>query len=157
MAVMSAALSMTDVDLVRSGKNLLDQVSWSVQDSERWVVLGPNGAGKSTLLSLASARQHPTRGTVEILDETLGRVDVFELRPRIGLTSSHLADQIPGGETVADVVLTAAYGVAGRWREHYDEADTERAAQLLSDWNLQGLADRKFGSLSSGERARTSR
>ena len=151
---MSAALSMTDVDLVRSGKNLLEQVSWSVQDSERWVVLGPNGAGKSTLLSLASARQHPTRGTVEILDETLGRVDVFELRPRIGLTSSHLADQIPGGETVADVVLTAAYGVAGRWREHYDEADTERAAQLLSDWNLQGLADRKFGSLSSGEKKR---
>ncbi len=154
MAGMSAALSMTDVDLVRSGKNLLEQVSWSVQDSERWVVLGPNGAGKSTLLSLASARQHPTRGTVEILDETLGRVDVFELRPRIGLTSSHLADQIPGGETVADVVLTAAYGVAGRWREHYDEADTERAAQLLSDWNLQGLADRKFGSLSSGEKKR---
>ena len=70
MAGMSAALSMTDVDLVRSGKNLLEQVSWSVQDSERWVVLGPNGAGKSTLLSLASARQHPTRGTVEILDET---------------------------------------------------------------------------------------
>lgn len=154
VAIMSAALSMTDVDLVRSGKNLLDQVSWSVQDSERWVVLGPNGAGKSTLLSLASARQHPTRGTVEILDETLGRVDVFELRPRIGLTSSHLADQIPGGETVADVVLTAAYGVAGRWRERYDEADTQRAAQLLSDWNLQGLADRKFGSLSSGEKKR---
>lgn len=151
---MSAALSMTEVDLVRGEKHLLRQVSWTVQDSERWVVLGPNGAGKSTLLSIASARQHPTRGAVQILEETLGRVDVFELRPRIGLTSAPLADQIPGAETVADAVLTAAYGVAGRWREHYDTADTDRAARLLGDWNLQVLADRRFGTLSSGEKKR---
>ena len=151
---MSAALSMTEVDLVRSGKNLLEQVSWSVQDSERWVVLGPNGAGKSTLLSLASARQHPTRGTVEILDETLGRVDVFELRPRIGLSSAPLAGQIPHAETVGDVILTAAYGVTGRWREEYDDADVQRAEDLLATWGLTELRERSYGTLSEGERKR---
>lgn len=151
---MSAVVNMTDVDLVRGTKNLLEQVSWTVQDSERWVVLGPNGAGKSTLLSIAAARLHPTRGAVEILDETLGRVDVFELRPRIGLTSAPLADQIPARETVFDTVVTAAWGVAGRWRERYEQTDEDRAHQLIKDWDLQRLIDRKFGSLSSGEKKR---
>lgn len=151
---MSAVLSMSDVDLVRGNKKLLDQVSWTVNDSERWVVLGPNGAGKSTLLSIAAARLHPTRGAVKILDETLGRVDVFELRPRIGLTSAPLAEQIPPGETVFNAVLTAAWGVAGRWREQYEDTDDDRAHQLLRDWDLQTLMDRKFGSLSSGEKKR---
>lgn len=151
---MSAVLKMTDIDLVRGEKKLLDHVSWTVNDSERWVVLGPNGAGKSTLLSIAAARLHPTRGSAEILDETLGRVDVFELRPRIGLTSAPLAEQIPARETVFNTVVTAAWGVAGRWREQYDDADTDRANVLLRDWDLQGLADRKFGSLSSGEKKR---
>lgn len=151
---MSAVLSMTDVDLLRGNKTLLDRVSWTVDAAQRWVVLGPNGAGKSTLLSIAAARLHPTRGIVKILDETLGRVDVFELRPRIGLTSAPLAEQIPARETVFDVVVTAAWGVAGRWREQYDKADDDRAHQLLADWDLQGLIDRKFGSLSSGEKKR---
>lgn len=154
LGTMSAVLSMSDVDLVRGNKKLLDQVSWTVNDSERWVVLGPNGAGKSTLLSIAAARLHPTRGAVKILDETLGRVDVFELRPRIGLTSAPLAEQIPPGETVFNAVLTAAWGVAGRWREQYEDTDDDRAHQLLRDWDLQTLMDRKFGSLSSGEKKR---
>lgn len=151
---MSAVLTMTDVDLVRSNTSLLNGVSWSVQDSERWVVLGPNGAGKSTMLSIAAARLHPTRGSVEILGETLGHVDVFDLRPRIGLTSAPLAEQIPAGETVFDTVVTAAWAVAGRWREQYDKADEDRAHQLLTDWDLQALTQRRFGSLSSGEKKR---
>ena len=62
-----------------------------------------------------------------MLGERLGAVDVFELRPRIGLSSAALADRLPAGERVADVVVTAAYAVTGRWRERYDAADHERA------------------------------
>ena len=106
---MSSVLEVADVSVVRGAKTLLDSVNWTVQDGERWVILGPNGAGKSTLLSIAAARLHPTTGMVDILDEILGAVDVFELRPRIGLSSAPLAGQIPHAETVANVVLTAAY------------------------------------------------
>ena len=114
---MSAVLELVDVSVVRGEKTLLDSVNWTVQDGERWVILGPNGAGKSTLLSIAAARLHPTTGMVDILDEILGAVDVFELRPRIGVSSATLATQIPNAETVRNVIVTAAYGVTGRWRE----------------------------------------
>ena len=92
---MSAVVEMVDVSVVRGQKTLLDSVDWVVNEGERWVILGPNGAGKTTLLSIAAARLHPSRGMVDILDEILGAVDVFELRPRIGLTSAVLATQIP--------------------------------------------------------------
>ena len=91
------------------------------------MILGPNGAGKTTLLQVAAAQLHPTSGVASILDETLGAVDVFDLRPRIGLTSAALAERIPRHERVHDVVVSASYGVVGRWREDYDDLDHERA------------------------------
>ena len=152
---MSTVLNLHNVNVVRGGRNILRDVSWSVNEGERWVVLGPNGAGKSTLLSIAAARLHPSGGEVEILDETLGAVDVFELRPRIGISSAASATQIPGHEKVSDVVVTAAYAVSGRWKEEYEAMDDARATELLADWGVEALAERTFGSLSDGERKRT--
>ena len=151
---MSAVVEMADVSVVRGRKTLLDAVDWVVREGERWVVLGPNGAGKTTLLSIAAARLHPTRGMVDILDEILGAVDVFELRPRIGLSSTVLAAQIPASETVRDCVVTAAYGVTGRWTERYDADDDARAQELMAAWGIDHLAERRFGTLSEGERKR---
>ena len=111
---MSEVLRLDGVSIVRGGSTLLDEVDWIVHAGERWVVLGPNGAGKTTLLQIAAALMHPTRGSASVLGERLGRVDVFELRPRIGLASAALADWLPRGERVLDVVLTAAYAVLGR-------------------------------------------
>jgi iron complex transport system ATP-binding protein len=114
---MSAVLDLQDVTVRRGTTTILDHVTWQVEDGQRWVVLGPNGAGKTTMLQIASGRMHPTSGTATILGERLGAVDVFELRPRIGVASAALADRISPAETVLDVVLTAAYGMTGRWRE----------------------------------------
>ncbi|HUW15621.1 MAG TPA: ATP-binding cassette domain-containing protein, partial [Actinomycetes bacterium] len=147
-------LQLRDVSVVKGRNRILDAVSWTVDEGERWVLLGPNGAGKTTLLQLAAARLQPTSGQVGLLDETLGAVDVFELRPRIGLASAALAEQIPDGERVADVVVTASYAVVGRWREAYDPLDMARAVGLLSALGAGGLAERRFGTLSEGERKR---
>ncbi|MFW5474172.1 ABC transporter ATP-binding protein [Knoellia sp. CPCC 206450] len=151
---MSDVLALAGVGVVRGETTLLDDVDWEVEEGQRWVVLGPNGAGKTTLLQLASARMHPTRGVVGILGEVLGAVDVFELRPRIGLASASLAERIPGGERVGDVVVTASYGVVGRWRESYDSLDHARASELLQALGADHLVDRTFGTLSEGERKR---
>jgi len=140
---------------VRRGPvTLLDGVDWTVEPDDRWVVLGPNGAGKTTLLRLAAAELHPTRGTVDVLGERLGRVNLVELRTRIGLSSASLGLRVPTDEIVRDVVVSAGYGVLGRWRERYDAADTDRAEELLAALGLRGFATRAYGTLSEGERKR---
>ena len=151
---MSDVLAFAGVGVRRGQTDLLVDVDWEVEEGQRWVVLGPNGAGKTTLLQLAAGRMHPTSGVAGILGEVLGAVDVFELRPRIGLSSSALAAAIPPRESVRDVVVTASWGATGRWREEYHQLDHERADELLQALGASHLADRTFGTLSEGERKR---
>ena len=151
---MAAVVDLAGVTIVRGSATLLDDIDWTVDEADRWVIIGPNGAGKTTLLQVVSAQIHPSSGVAGLLGEVLGTVDVFDLRPRIGLTSAALAERIPRGERVHDVVVSASYAVVGRWREEYDELDHERADELLSQMRIESLADRTFGTLSEGERKR---
>jgi iron complex transport system ATP-binding protein len=151
---MPSVLSLNDVSIVRDGNTILNAVNWTVEPDERWVILGPNGAGKTTMLQVAAAAIHPSQGSADVLGETLGQVDLFELRPRVGFASSAMARRIPGNETVVDVVLTAAYSVTGRWNEEYEDIDVRRAHRVLNEWKLDHLANRTFGALSDGEQKR---
>ena len=147
-------VQMEDVGVRRGAATLLNRVDWRVELDEKWVVLGPNGAGKTTLLRLAATELHPTRGLVYVLGERIGRTDVFGLRPRIGFSSASLASRIPGDEVVADLVISAGYAVLGRWRERYEDVDRARAIELLVALGMEGMAKRRFGTLSEGERKR---
>jgi iron complex transport system ATP-binding protein len=151
---MSAVLELAEVTIRRGDATLLDRVTWVVTEGQRWVVLGSNGAGKTTLLQVAAAQLYPTSGAIGVLGELIGTVDVFDLRPRIGLTSAALAERIPRDEKVSDVVVSASYAVVGRWREQYDDLDHDRARALLREVRADKLADRTFGTLSEGERKR---
>jgi iron complex transport system ATP-binding protein len=151
---MVAVVDLAGVTIIRDGATLIRDVTWQVDETDRWVIIGPNGAGKTTLLQVVSAQIHPSEGVAGLLGEVLGTVDVFELRPRIGLTSAAIAERIPRGERVHDVVVSASYAVLGRWREEYDELDHERADDLLAQLRIGQLADRTFGTLSEGERKR---
>lgn len=148
---MSTVAHLDAVDVVRNQTSLLHDVTWTIVSSERWVILGPNGAGKTTLLTLLASLMHPTSGELVVLDEQVGKTDVFELRPRVGFASSAMAKRIPRSETVRDAVLTAAQAVTGRWNEEYDTMDIRRAERVLGEWNLLELADRAVGTLSDGE------
>ena len=110
-----------------TNEDYVEDITWRIDEADRWVVIGPNGAGKTTLLQVLAAQIHPTYGVAGLLGEVLGTVDVFELRPRIGLTSAAIAERLPRGERVHDVVVSASYAVLGRWREEYDRLDHERA------------------------------
>ncbi|HEV2782106.1 MAG TPA: ABC transporter ATP-binding protein [Actinophytocola sp.] len=145
---------MANVGVRRGATHLLTGLDWQVELDERWVILGANGAGKTTLLRLAAAELHPTTGTVHVLGERLGRVDVFELRTRIGFCSAALLSRVPGEEKVGDLVVSAGYAVLGRWREAYESTDTARAAELMKALGVAHLGDRPFGTLSEGERKR---
>ncbi len=147
-------LKLRGVSVRRETSLLLRNVDWTAHADERWIVIGPNGAGKTTLLQVAATLLHPTEGTVDVLGERLGDVNVFELRPRIGLTSASLAERVPSGEKVIDLVLTASYAILGRWKEEYESADVTRAVELLDALGCAHLIRRRFATLSEGERKR---
>ena len=147
-------LELRDVSVRRGQKNILGPLNFAIAPGERWVVLGPNGAGKSMLLQILATRMFPTSGTVFLLDKQLGKVDVWELRTRIGICGALISEDIPPDEKVRDVVLTAAYAILGRWNEAYDLWDESRAVALLTTFGVRELADREYGTLSEGERKR---
>ena len=151
---MTAVAELAGVSVLRPGATLLDEVDWTIEEDQHWVVIGPNGAGKTTLLEILAGQLHPTRGVVGLLGEIMGAVDVFELRPRIGVSSAVLADRIPRQEAVDNVVVSASYAVMGRWIENYDPMDFDRAQQLMAQLRIDHLASRTFGTLSEGERKR---
>ena len=105
---MTTVALLDNVGFERDGRAILRDISWTIDQSQRWVIVGPNGAGKTTLLGMLASFVQPSQGTVTILGERLGRTDVFELRPRVGFASSDMARRIPDNETVTDAILTAA-------------------------------------------------
>jgi len=154
MLVGSLPLALRDVS-VRHGETwALDQVTLEVAADERWLVLGANGSGKTTLLRLAGGWAHPTSGTVEVLGERLGHVDVRQLRRRIGYLSSALTDQLRPELRALDVVRTARFAALEPWWHRYGPDDDARSKDALARMGVAQFAPRAFGSLSSGERQR---
>jgi len=133
------------------GPQVLFDVSLTVAAGEHWALLGPNGAGKSTLLSLASAQRFPSRGSVSILGQTLGRVDLRELRRSIGVVDVRL--RMPAELSVAEYVETGSTQTVQPLGP-VDDSVRRRAADLLSQLGLTTLADRSIAVCSQGERAR---
>ncbi len=148
-------MDFNNVTVMRDKRPILNNVDWRVESDQRWVIVGPNGAGKTTLLRVAAAQIHPSTGDAIILGNKLGQVNVFELRTRVGFASSAMANHIPNSEKVLDAVMTASYGITGRWNEKYEDIDERRARRVLAEWQLDELADRAFGTLSDGEKKRT--
>jgi len=134
---------------------LLDGIAWRAEPGERWALLGPNGAGKTTLLTLLAAVEFPSRGTVDVLGERLGRVDVFRLRERIGFVDARLGSRFAGELTVEQVVHTGGTGTIGLFEERLGVAERDRAAGLLETMGVADIAERRFGDCSHGERTRT--
>lgn len=151
---MSLVLDFNNVTVLRDKKPILNNIDWQISSNQRWVIIGPNGAGKTTLLRIAGAQIHPSTGQAKLLGSTLGEINVFELRTRIGFASNAMSVHIPNSETVLDSVMTASYGITGRWNEKYDAIDERRARRVLAEWQLEDLAERPFGTLSDGEKKR---
>jgi iron complex transport system ATP-binding protein len=147
-----AALRFRGVHLRRDGHPVLSGVDWEVGAGERWVVLGPNGSGKTTLIQLACGYLHPTLGTVEVLGQRLGRVDVRRLRRRIGLVSGAVTRMLVSSLTASEVVVSGRHGVLEPWWHRYSDDDRAEARRLLAVAGCTHVADRAFGVLSEGER-----
>ncbi len=147
-------IDLHQVVVVLDGRKILGPLSWRIEAGQHWVVLGPNGGGKSTLLRIASLALHPSEGRVIVLGHELGRVDIRQLRSRVGVSSASLVDQLRGSLTAEEIVRCGLYAALEPWWHSYTPADTERAEELLAQVGLAGYGSRTFGTLSSGERQR---
>ena len=141
-------------DRLRQRQPILTDLYWSVGPGEQWAVLGPNGAGKSTLLDVAAGMRHPSRGAVEILGETVGRVDLRALRERIGHVDVKTEEAFSPRRTALDVVLTGVTGTIQVLQERLGRGDRRRAAQLLQQFGCAAVTEHSFSSCSQGERRR---
>lgn len=151
---MTAVLELSDVTFRRNGKRIIDGISLTVAEGEHWALLGPNGAGKSTLLGFCAAVLFPSSGTVRILGEQMGRVDLSRLRHSIGHVNPR--HQLRYSLTVREVVMTgitATIDTPMRWTASDDES--ARADAMISAVGLSHKADDVWPTLSQGERGRT--
>jgi iron complex transport system ATP-binding protein len=150
---MSPVLELAEVTFRRQGKQILHGVSFTVRRGEHWALLGPNGAGKSTILGFCGAVTHPTTGTVRVLGEQLGRVELQALRRAIGHVNPRHPLRSP--LTVREVVLTGLTGsvdLPARWRPTAE--DLAKADTLIRGLGLAGKAEERWPTLSQGERGR---
>lgn len=145
-----------DLLVRRAGRPILGPLDLTIRRGERWAVIGANGSGKTTLLSVLGLTLWPTRGTVEVLGSRFGGVDARDLRQQIGLASSAIEGMLRDDLTPVDLVMTARYAATEPWWHEFTEADRARARVLLENLGIVQVADHPFGTLSAGERRRTS-
>ena len=150
----NTALKVEGVWVWRGERALLSEVSWRVEQGERWVVLGPNGAGKSTLLKVVTGEMFPTQGVAEVLGSKLGHVDVRELRKRMGFTGAFVNEAFRSEIPAIEAVMAGKHAARETWWHSYTPADRERAEGLLALLGCASLATAPFGNCSSGERQR---
>ncbi|RDH76610.1 ATP-binding cassette domain-containing protein [Mycolicibacterium moriokaense] len=151
---MTEVLALRDVTFRRNGKQIIDGISLAVQAGEHWALLGPNGAGKSTLLGFCAAVTFPTSGTVHILGEQMGRVELAGLRRLIGHVNPR--HRLQYSLSVRDVVLTgitATIDIPMRWAPNAEQRG--RADAIIAAVGLSHKADDVWPTLSQGERGRT--
>lgn len=131
-----------------SKKEVLHQVSLSIEEGEVFGILGPNGAGKTTLMSIFSTLIRPDCGSLEILGRDAMK-KTHAIRERINISSGN--PNFPWSLTVRENLNHSAmlYGLYGR--------DLRRAVdQAVSAFELEPHADSKFETLSTGTKQRVS-
>jgi iron complex transport system ATP-binding protein len=140
------------IDIV--AHRILGPLSLRIEAGQHWAIVGPNGCGKTTLLTLLGAQRLPFAGRVDVLGETLGRVDMRVLREEIGIVSHAIVDRIQPSTTVFDAVLAGRHNTTVTYWHQFTDADRSRATQLLADLGAGALGARRFVDCSQGERQR---
>ncbi len=134
------------------GAVLLDGVTLDVPAGALTALVGPNGAGKSTLLRVASGERAPDAGTVTMVGAD-GR-----MQPHAGAAPDDLARRravLPQESLLAFPFTSAEVAQLGRTPHRTGrEADAESVARALDAVGVAALADRRYPTLSGGEKQR---
>lgn len=144
-------LSLTNVSLERQNKKLLNNVTWQVNKGEHWAILGLNGSGKTSLLKLITAEYWTSQGSVEVLGNKFGGTDISNMRTKIGIVGSFIAEHLSPHMLAEKIVLTGKYKSSILYTE-YGEKELNEARQMLISIGGEHLLGRIYASLSQGEK-----
>jgi len=150
---MPPILSVSNLTVRRGDTHILDNLSWTVQKGEHWVILGANGSGKTSLLSSLTGYLSPTSGIVSVLGETFGETDWRELRTHVGIVSSSVRQMLADHEPALLTVISGKYAMIDYWGQ-VKSTDRAAAQRILKLVEAEYLADRRWEVLSQGERQR---
>src|SRR5947208_6638310 len=146
-----AYFAVDGISLRFGGLQVLDDVSFDVNQNEIVGLIGPNGAGKTTLFDVISGFHNPGRGHVWLRDQDILAERPFR-RAWLGLGRTFQTARLFQNETVLDTVKTACHrrmqggavagllaGMVGTVRSSRAEAEVDRRARSIID--RLGLGD----------------
>lgn len=147
-------LELQHVNVSRSSHHILRDIAWETYAGEHWVILGANGAGKTTLVRSLTGREVVDSGEVAISGRALREYSPEELGAMIGFASSSLISRLRPGQTVREVIKTAAWGQAVSFGEEYEDVDVRRTEDVACAFGVDHVIDHRFATLSEGEQQR---
>ncbi|QIM45974.1 ATP-binding cassette domain-containing protein [Streptococcus ruminicola] len=146
-----AQITLENVTLSRQNKTLLKDITWKVNKGEHWAILGLNGSGKTSLLKLITAEYWTSQGSVEVLGNKFGGTDISNMRTKIGIVGSFIAERLSPHMLAEKIVLTGKYKSSILYTE-YGEKELNEARQMLISIGGEHLLGRIYASLSQGEK-----
>ena len=148
---MEKIIKLENVSLAKQGRTILKDLNWQVKKGEHWAILGLNGSGKTTLLRLLMAEHWKTKGKVTVLGTEFGAGDIPQLRTKIGVVGSFIAERLPSHLIAEEIVLTGKYKSSILYAP-YGQAELDQAREMLVSLGGQDLIGRSYISLSQGEK-----
>ncbi len=144
-------IDIDSITVLRNDNRILDHVSFTADPGQHWVFLGPNGSGKTTFLNILIGYLWPSEGSVTVLGDRYGQIDLREKRRHIGMVSSALFERVPPGELFFDIVLSGQFASMGIYDEP-DDSDRNRARNIIAFLDRETVTERPWRVLSFGER-----
>ncbi len=149
---MTALLEASDLRRHFGGVAAVDGCSLAVEEGTITALIGPNGSGKTTVFNLITGYLSADSGTVRFLGKTLRRPDPTALF-RGGLSRTFQQARVFAALTlVENLVVAIQQPRRGLFRAATSQADRARAVEVLDEFGLAHLADRRAGELSFGQR-----
>jgi iron complex transport system ATP-binding protein len=144
-------ISATDVSVGYDDKLVIDGVGLRAGPGEVVGLIGPNGSGKTTFLRTLYAALRPRAGLVAIDDEPVTTLRGAELARRVAVVAQETPSDLP--VTVADMVLLGR-APHRKALAPFSREDHQAVAAALTRVGARDLADRRYATLSGGEKQR---
>ncbi|MBG6181254.1 ABC transporter ATP-binding protein [Arthrobacter sp. CAN_A1] len=141
----------TDISFGYDGTLVIDGVGLQAGRGEVIGLIGPNGSGKSTFLKTLYAALRPRTGVVTVDDQPVTSMGGADLARRLAVVAQETPSDVPF--TVADMVLLGRAPHRGPLAS-FGREDHRVVAAALSRVGVRELADRKYATLSGGEKQR---